>query len=520
MRAYRHEDHRRLIAVEDANDVVRQAGRDIGGGRVALPVSIKGISLLRNQGVRDVPRLMDDYSFPGVEKPYYHQIETSEFFLYHRRLWCLNDMRTGKTFSACWSIDVLQKYGELSRTLVLCPLSIVREAWMSSFGRVNPMWDVEEATGSTKQANEAIRSGARILVANHDKVKYNLEALLEFNPDLIVIDESSVFKSSDSDRYKALRHLVSKSKCRIWALTATPAPKTPTAVWAMARLINPSAVPYMFSTFRDKVMREIPRSEAPSIWIPREGYEEEVLKALQPHIRFRLRDCIDVPPMVMVHRRVPMGAKHTAYYNKLKRHGAVVMDSGESITAANAAVLVGKLLQVSSGMVYNKKKQAVEVDASTKLTELTSIIEESVGKVIVFTPFVSVMRYVSKKLQQKGYKAGMLPSTASLTKRTETFDAFQNSDELDVLVSHADVCRYGLTLTSASTVVWWGPIFSPETFIQANHRPIGRKQSEDHKIVVIMLSSTDAEYKLFNNLIDQDDAHSAIINVYKQEVIQ
>lgn len=491
------------------------------GDAQLLPFTYRAAKLLRQSGIKGVPSFSATrYHWPGPFTPAHHQVETTEFMLYPRRLWCLNGMRTGKTASSIWAVDILMRAKEIQRVLVLCPLSIVYETWVQGFFQLTPDIDVAAAVGSTKNTSAVIHSKPQVIICNHDKIKYNYSDLTKYKPDLVIVDEASVFRSHTSERYKALKALVNNLKPRLWALTATPAGDKPTNVYAMAKLINPKVLPASFGAWQNKVCRRVTwtdgRGFEKQMFVPRAGWEDAVAAVLKPAIRYRTQDCIDMPPVVMVYRHAAMGKKQRDTWKLLKSKGVLLLDD-KAMTAANAGVKVVKLLQVSSGLVYDKKGQSVEVDASNKMHELEAVLDEAEGKVIVFTPFRHVMEWVVKQLKKRGHAAEHLSRDHSLNHRTDVFARFQrgSEEELKVLVMHPAIAKYGLTLTAANTTVWWGPIFSSETFEQANMRMQG---PGDHANGIVMLYSTEAEKTLYEKLQDGSDVQSAIVDVYKREV--
>ena len=92
--------------------------------------------VLRNLGVTNAPSpIVSRYDWPGKYKPFAHQVDTSAFLTLNRRAFVFNDPGTGKTFSALWAADYLMKLGKIRRCLILCPLSIMHDAWMSGIAK-------------------------------------------------------------------------------------------------------------------------------------------------------------------------------------------------------------------------------------------------------------------------------------------------------------------------------------------------------------------------------------------------
>lgn len=511
MKVFRHSEKPVLI-VQDPTEAVASIAVKSTKGMALMPHTLEAERLLINAGVQDVPSVVDEYEWPGMFSPYAHQIEMVKFRMHHRRIWDLSGMRTGKTAAAVWGAHLLMRYGAVKRVLVLSPLSVVRDAWGNAMFDILPQLRTQEATGPNDKARRGFKGAPQFVLANHDKVKYLFHEIVAFAPDLIVLDEAVVFKNYKSDRYRALKAVVARCKCRVWALSATPAAQRPTDPWAIGRIINPDTVPWKFTTFRDNTMVKVKVEE--NIWVKKAGWEEHVLKALQPSIRFRTQDVIDMPIIAEVMRFTPMGTKQARHYNQMKKSNVITLE-GENITARNAAAALVKLRQISSGLIYNRKAMTVEVDASSKYSELRSIIDETRGngKFIVFTPFTHVMQWLTARLKKDGVVVEALTSNSTLDQRTKAFTMFQKTDQLDGLIMHPDIAKYGLTLTAANTTIWWGPIYAVDTFIQANMRMIG---PGSHGCTVVMMHSTDDELKIYQRISEQEDVSTAVIDEYRR----
>ena len=170
---------------------------------------------------------------------------------------------------------------------------------------------------------------------------------------------------------KTLNALLTPDKW-LWMMTGTPAAQSPLDAYGIAKLVNQSAVPRFFGSFRDRVMTKITNFR----WVPKDDATDTVYRVLQPAIRFTKEECLDLPPMVYVKREVELTRQQIKYYKLLKDR--MVMDAaGEQVTAANAAVNMNKLLQISCGAVYTDKGESLEFDIKHRYKVLREVIDES-----------------------------------------------------------------------------------------------------------------------------------------------
>ncbi len=130
-------------------------------------------------------------------------------------------------------------------------------------------------------------------------------------------------------------------------MTGTPAAQSPVDAYGIAKLVNPDVVPKFYSSFRDMVMTKITNFK----WVAKETANDTVHRVLQPAIRFTKEECLDLPAMVYVKRKVELTRQQLKYYQMLKKR-LVMTISGSEVSAANAAVAMNKLLQISAGGVY------------------------------------------------------------------------------------------------------------------------------------------------------------------------
>jgi SNF2 family DNA or RNA helicase len=98
----------------------------------------------------------------------------------------------------------------------------------------------------------------------------------------------------------------------------------------------------------------------------------------------------------------------------------------------------------------------------------------------------------------KDYTVAVVNGSVSASERNRIFRSFQEDKDPHVLIAHPATMAHGLTLTAASTIVWYGPITSNEQYVQANGRVerIGKR----HVSNVIHIEATDLEAKMYKRL--------------------
>ena len=294
-------------------------------------------------------------------------------------------------------------------------------------------------------------------------------------------------------------------------LTGTPAAQSPVDAFGLAKLVNPDKTPKYFGQFRDQVMYKISQFK----WIPKSNAKDVVHKVLQPAIRFEKDQCLDLPDVTYVEREAPLTPQQKKYYAKLKKQ--MVMEAGgEQVSAVNAATNLNKLLQISGGAVYSDNKEVVEFDVSNRIKVILEAIEESSHKVLIFVPFTHTIELLKDQLEKNNITCAVINGAVSLNKRSERITKFQTQEDPRVLIIQPQAASHGLTLTAANTIIWYAPVTSVETYLQANAR-IDRP-GQKNAMTIVHIQGSEVENRLYSMLRNKIGNHSQIIDLYRQEI--
>ena len=430
-----------LLKLRNPNRVtsVIPQSKQVDTNEVLVKWGIDEAHKLRNLGVRAPSPIDTQYNWTGAYTPFDHQKKTSSFFTMNKRGFCFNEQGTGKTASAIWSADFLMNKGKISRVLVICPLSIMDSAWRADLATFAPHRTVDVAYGSLKKRAKIINQGAEFVIINYDGVDIVLDEVRNGGFDLVIVDEATHYKNPQTKRWKTLRKIVDDNTW-LWMMTGTPAAQSPLDAYGLAKLINPDAVPRFFSSFRDMVMQQLSQFR----WMPKENASDIVFNALQPAIRFTKEECLDLPEMTYVKRKVELTKQQTKYYEMLRKQ--LVMKVGDDeISAVNAAATMNKLLQISAGAVYTDDGGALEFDIKNRYKVLKEVIDESSQKVLVFVPFKHTIDVLVSKLRADKLTAEVIRGDVPAHARTDIFKRFQNDPDPKILVIQPQSAAHGVT---------------------------------------------------------------------------
>jgi SNF2 family DNA or RNA helicase len=503
------EPSRITTVIPTAKVIYSKTGAEI----VAVPHRPDETRVCRNLGFTVPPPMPIYYTWPTGFTPFKAQIETSSFLTMHDRAFCLNSMGTGKTVTSLAAYDYLRSVKQVKKALVVCPLSTMEDTWANEIFRKFPHLDSAVLYGSREKRLKLLQQDVDVYIINADGIKTISNALAKRpDIDLIIVDELAMFRNASTERWKILNTICNKqTRRKVWGLTGAPIPHEPTDAWAQCKLVVPDnkAVPSYFTKFKQLVMRQC----GPYKWVPKENAVDTVYSLMQPAIRFALDDCTDLPPETYITREVKMTDEQDEAYKAMLKKLKTEYAGGE-IMASNEAVKASKLLQISLGVAYGAGGERVVIPSHTRLAVLEEIIEESEGKVLVFVPLTGALEAVAAHLQQKGWTVSIVHGETTKSQRDEIFRNFQENKDPHVLVANPKTMSHGLTLTAATTIAWYGPTNSNDTYVQACARV--RRPGQTRTTVIVHIVSNELERRVFARLKDKQTMQNVLLDMLKE----
>lgn len=540
-----HDKQRGLLIYATREDALLQyvpTAARVGEDHIALPATLHNLQICRWLGLPVVPLLNYDYDWPHgpqIQAPFRAQIITANFLAMHPRAFCLSDMRTGKTLALLWAADrVMRDYQPgTCRAIISAPLGILQDVWGNAIYRhFLGRRTYQVLHGTAEQRVKALAKPADFYIINHDgigvgsridnKGRVVLEGfskLLAERADIkiAIIDEVGSFRTGNTRRHRTAR-LVLVPKPFFWAATGTPVPNGPTDAHGQARLVN-GAFGESYRSYKSRIMYQLDRFK----WVPKRGAEAEALKLLSPAVRFRIQDCTDVPPKLPPQViSVNLSAAQQKAYKEFK-NAAILTVQGGSITAANEAVLRGKLIQVACGAVYEtrgKERVVHTFDCGPRISAMYEIIEQAGNKIIIFAPLTSVLTLLNKELSkvvdtERGkmpqYKVGLINGSVSPKQRVEILQAFRDPDGLDILLADPGTVSHGVDLSESKVILWFALPEKTEQYLQANERIRGPNQK--FPTLVVHLAATAIEREIYRRLDANETLQGAMLAMIKGE---
>lgn len=420
-------------------------------------------------------------------KPYAYQMTAIRWIIKHRRCALFLDMGLGKTVSTLTAIQDLMDEGEVGKTLVVAPKKVAETTWTTEAEK----WDhlrglrVAKVMGTEKQRNLALESKADIYVIGRDSFVWLVGKYGGNLPfDALVIDELTSFKSSKSNRFKAMR-MAAPTVDRVIGLTGTPAPNGLIDLWAemycidMGERLGRSVTKYRdayFSTYRNNGI--LLRCDI------KKGCESIIRnKIADICLSMQASDYLQLPDLLIHTVQVQLSPKMMKEYNKFEKDKVLEFEelhTGETanILANSAAGLMNKLSQFANGAIYDDDHDVHEVH-DEKLDRLAEIVEAANGNsVLVFYQFKHDVPRIMRKL--KGYHVEQYLGEKQLID--------WNNHKIDVLLAHPASTAFGLNMQEGGHyIVWFGTGWNLELYQQANarlHRQGQKFPVQVYKLVV------------------------------------
>lgn len=426
----------------------------------------------------------------------------------------LLDMGLGKTSITLTAInDLLFDSFDVRKVLVIAPLRVARDTWIAEVDKWDHLWHLicSVAVGTEAERKAALEKKAHIYIINRENVSWLIEESgIPFDFDMVVIDELSSFKNGKAKRFKSLLKVRPLVK-RIVGLTGTPAGNGLMDLWAEFRVLDMGKrLGRFISNYRlnyftpDKRNGQIVYSYKPLPFA-----EQAIYDAISDiTISMKSTDHLKMPELVSTAYSTVMSDAETQTYEDFKSEYVMKLGKNKEITAANAAVLCGKLTQMANGAIYDESGECHLIH-NRKLDALEDIIEAANGKpLLVAYWYQSDRDRIEKRLHELHIPFSRMDSSESIRR--------WNNGEFPVALIHPASAGHGLNLQSGgSTIVWFGMTWSLELYSQTNARLWRQGQISDTVVVMHIITAGTIDEDIMKALQRKDKTQSALIAAVK-----
>ncbi|MEB6060833.1 DEAD/DEAH box helicase [Staphylococcus pseudoxylosus] len=448
-------------------------------------------------------------------KPYDYQAYAIDKIIDNKRFGLFLDMGLGKTVSTLTAIEQLKyDYLDVDKVLVIAPKRVAEDTWAKEVDKWTHLThlDVSLVLGTPKQREQALEKNADIYVTNKENTKWICERYKKDWPfDMVVIDELSTFKNSDSQRFKILKKKWPLFD-RFVGLTGTPAPKNIMDLWAQIYLIDGGKRLGKFKThFRQRYFYPTHQiSDNVFNWELKNGSKDEIYKMISDvTVSMESKDYLKMPERVDTVKEAKLSKRERVLYDELEQNMVIEndIDDDKDIVALNSASLSNKLLQMSNGAVYADDGSITHIH-DRKLELLDEIVEESQGQPILV---MYNYKHDKERLLERYDFAETLDSDDYMER--------WNNGEIQMLITHPASAGHGLNLQyGGSIMVWFGLTWNLEYYEQANAR-LYRQGQKKTTVIHHLLTENSIDQKVYESLKNKKLGQNELMNAVKARLL-
>ena len=439
-----------------------------------------------------------------------YQNYAKDFILAHKVSALFLDCGLGKTITTLTAINELMYDSfEISKVLIIAPLRVAQSTWKEEIEK----WDhlnllrYSIAVGDEKERLKALKQNSDIYIINRENVDWLVtKSGIDFNFNMLIIDELSSFKSHTSKRFKSLLKIRPYFE-RVVGLTGTPSSNGLMDLWAEFRVLDLGERLGRYIThYRNEFFLQDKRNGAIIFsYKPQPNAEERIYRRLADMtISMKSTEYLKMPELILNELEINLDEEDQIKYKKFKKEMVMTIQEKE-IDAINAASLSNKLIQLANGSIYDEDKKFYEVH-NKKLDKLEEIIESANGKPVL----VAYWFKADKERIEKRFKVREIKTADDIKQ--------WNKGMIDLALIHPASAGHGLNIQSGgSTLVWFSLTWSLELYQQTNAR-LYRQGQKDTVVIHHLITKNTIDEDIMKSLKRKDKTQEALMRAVKARI--
>ena len=439
-----------------------------------------------------------------------YQNYAKNFILAHKVSALFLDCGLGKTITTLTAINELMYDSfEISKVLIIAPLRVAQSTWKEEIEKWNHLnlLRYSIAVGDEKERLKALKQNSDIYIINRENVDWLVtKSGIDFNFNMLIIDELSSFKSHTSKRFKSLLKIRPYFE-RVVGLTGTPSSNGLMDLWAEFRVLDLGERLGRYIThYRNEYFLPDKRNGAVIFsYKPQPNAEERIYRRLADiTISMKSTEYLKMPELILNDLEINLGEEDQIKYKKFKKEMVMTIQEKE-IDAINAASLSNKLIQLANGSIYDEAKNFYEVH-NKKLDKLEEIIESANGKPVL----VAYWFKADKERIEKRFKVREIKTADDIKQ--------WNKGMIDLALIHPASAGHGLNLQSGgSTLVWFSLTWSLELYQQTNAR-LYRQGQKDTVVIHHLITKNTIDEDIMKSLKRKDKTQEALMRAVKARI--
>ena len=434
-------------------------------------------------------------------KPFEHQAEALEKSCNEKYYALFMEMGTGKTKVALDNLGVLYTEGKVQAALIIAPKGVYDNWVKVEIPKHLPeeiptkvfRWQPKKTITFTNDLQSFTKErfeGLKILVMNVEALSTQKGTtvagifLIQNEDNMIIVDESTTIKNRSASRTKNLMTLKSYSTYRR-ILTGSPITKSPMDLYSQCSFLSTNALNFKsYYAFQGRYALIKQRSFGARSFQEIVGYRnlDELNEKLEEFsIRTLKEDCLDLPDKLYTRRNITMSDEQTIVYNQMKKLALAQLDSGELSTTASILTQIMRLQQICCGF-FQPDVGEIRPLTNNRLSELLDITDELQGKAIIWASFTFDIQQIAHALRDRfgPDSVALYYGETPQEERQGIVEKFQDpKSDLRFFVGQPKTGGYGITLSAASTVIYYSNSYDLENRLQSEDRAhrIGQKKN-------------------------------------------
>ena len=461
-------------------------------------------------------------------KPYKHQLTALEKSWNKQTYAYFMEMGTGKTKVLIDNMSMLYDKGMIDSALIIAPKGVVK-TWYEQELPTHLPKHIENVTvlwqpNITKTQQEKLESLFEIETALHILIM-NVEAFstdkgvnfaskfLNSHKCLMAIDESTTIKNPTAKRTKNILSLSKNSKYRR-IMTGSPITKNPLDLYSQCEFLDPYLLDFTsYYAFRNRYAEmKTMHLRGRSIQVVDEfknlGELSETLHGFS--YRVLKEDCLDLPPKNWIKRHITLSKEQQKVYDQMKKAAMAVLN-GKVTSTMTVITQLMRLQQITCGHFVADDGTTQEIK-NNRITELMDVLDEIEGKAIIWGHWQKDIQNIVNEIEKK-YGPGSVVSYYGLTPQEERQDnirQFQSDPRCRFFVGTPSTGGYGITLTSANTVIYYSNGYDLEKRLQSEDRAhrIGQKKNVTY---IDIIADKTVDEKIVKSLRDKINIASEVL---------
>ena len=440
--------------------------------------------------------MVRDYRFKT--KPYEHQLVALEKSWDKEEYAYFMEMGTGKSKVLIDNIAILYDKGKINAAMIIAPKGVYRN-WLSSeipthmpshIQYKSVLWTALTSKTKDKEYQSLFETDYNLHI-----FIMNVEALstvkgltfarkfLSCHNTLIAVDESTTIKTPSAKRTKSILNLSKFAKYRR-ILTGSPITKSPLDLYTQCGFLNEELLGFSsYYAFRSRYAHMIERNFGGRRVQIVKSYQrlDELSRLIEPFsYRVLKEDCLDLPDKIYIRREVELTEEQTKLYSTMKQMALATLN-GKLLTAPNVLTQLMRLHQITCGHFKSDDGKIQELK-NNRIEELMSILEETEGKAIIWANYIYDIERIVAAIKKEYGEDSVVQYYGAIDsdERQKNIERFQDPrSPFRFFVGNPQTGGYGITLTAASTVIYYSNGYDLEKRLQSEDRAhrIGQKKS-------------------------------------------